>query len=593
VNDTSKSDTAAAAKAWVDENMALVEEAYQRFLVDGTWPDVPSLQRRFDQMDIDIEVQRVVDAKPRVVWEARPLHTERLTLQLRHLMWLEKARPLVTVCVRAVQRAVESYLSDDDPPAVTSEDQLTDFPSDSDGALAMRACEVLTSFEHPSPFGGSSRNQTSWMIQVDTRFARRFRGVTTVADFVARQDEIREEMSQELGMAVGSGGRILIETGPPIPYPEDILSAEAPIEIEAHIAAEASVEAEVVPMVVAPNELEGVSSTVADPVLFLSWSGETGKMVARAFVQILKSRLEGVDVFFSPTSIDPGEDPSDRLYDDGLLGARALVVVLTQEGAGSPFAIWETAAAWARGKLVIPVFVDIEPSDVPGPLAIKVQGVHLRERERVDRAIAVLASVFGIADVPPLDDDEYGTLEAMQHEELTLIATAAGETTVTATAAGEVWVKTAHAIEDRGLTQGPYLVVKTTLYSPVPDGWTRQVEIENLGSGAAVDCGLICFGDYDSWGFERGFHLGPGAVRATDVRSSQIGPVPDALFDVSPGVGPRGDPVGRMAIVCRDVFGVRWRFLEGVPPEYWDPDDPAAPAWVRSRFFGWPSAGAS
>jgi len=48
VNDTSKSDTAAAAKAWVDENMALVEEAYQRFLVDGTWPDVPSLQRRFD-----------------------------------------------------------------------------------------------------------------------------------------------------------------------------------------------------------------------------------------------------------------------------------------------------------------------------------------------------------------------------------------------------------------------------------------------------------------------------------------------------------------------------------------------------------------
>lgn len=50
-------------------------------------------------MDIDVEVQRVVDAKSRVVWEARPLHTEHLTLQLRHLMWLEKARPLVTECV--------------------------------------------------------------------------------------------------------------------------------------------------------------------------------------------------------------------------------------------------------------------------------------------------------------------------------------------------------------------------------------------------------------------------------------------------------------------------------------------------------------
>lgn len=65
--------------------------------------------------------------------------------------------------------------------------------------------------------------------------------------------------------------------------------------------------------------------------------------------------------------------------------------------------------------------------------------------------------------------------------------------------------------------------------------------IENIGNGAAVDCGLVCFGDYDSWGFERGFHLRSGAVRATDVRSSQIGPVPDGLFDVGPGVGPRGD----------------------------------------------------
>ena len=48
VNDTPKGDTVADAEAWVEENMALVEEAYQRFLVDGTWPDVPSLQRRFD-----------------------------------------------------------------------------------------------------------------------------------------------------------------------------------------------------------------------------------------------------------------------------------------------------------------------------------------------------------------------------------------------------------------------------------------------------------------------------------------------------------------------------------------------------------------
>ena len=41
---------------------------------------------------------------------------------------LDSARPLVAVCERAVQRGVESYLSDDDPPVVTSEDLLTSYP---------------------------------------------------------------------------------------------------------------------------------------------------------------------------------------------------------------------------------------------------------------------------------------------------------------------------------------------------------------------------------------------------------------------------------------------------------------------------------
>ena len=407
-----------------------------------------------------------------------------------------------------MQRAVESYLSDDDPPAVTSEDQLTDFPSDSDGALALRAYEVLTSFEHPSPFGGSSRNQTSWMIQVDPRFVRRFRGVTTVAGFVARQDDIREEMARESRITPGglSDGRVLIRTGPPIPYPEDVLSAEAPT------------------------------------VSLVVWRAEPG---GREGVRTdLKSRLEGVDVFFSPTSIEPGEDPYDRLYDDGLRGVRALVVVLTKGGAGSAFAIWEAAAAWGQGELVIPVFVDIEPRDVPGPLTIKVQGVHLRERERVDRAIEVLASAFGIANVSTLSDEEYRTLDPVQQGELKVTpvtAAAVAEATVTAVAVGEVKLPAVHTTQDRGLSERPYLVVTRSSYTTAPDGWTRQVEIENIGNGAAVDCGLVCFGDYDSWGFERGFHLRSGAVRATDVRSSQIGPVPDGLFDVGPGVGPRGD----------------------------------------------------
>ncbi len=584
VNDQVDEGSAAKAKAWVDENRVLVEEAYQRFINEGVWPDVSSLQRRFDRAGIEIEVQKAVDAKPRTSWETRLLHTDRLTLQLRHLMWVDDAKFLVTVCVRAMQRAVESYLSDTDQPAVTSDGRLVEWPSDPDGNLRLRAFEILT-FEHPSPFGGSSRTGTSWRIEVNAQFVRRFRNVATATDFVARQDEIRADMSKE---NLGFAPPVLLTTHAPGVLEDDALEEEPLAEIENPSVAGA-----------VDTEILEEDDSEPEPRIFLSWSGDMSRAVARAFVSIFKRRLKGVDVFFSPTSIDPGDDPSDRLYDDGLLRARALVVVVTPDGAGSPFAIWETAAAWGQGKLVIPVFVDIEPRVVPGPLTTKVQGVDIHDRERVDRAIELLAATFGVGDVSSLTDKEFETLEAAVQtaaaDPLTEWPTPSFEATgtanieVTGTAKG-TWTP---ASEDPVLTESPYLVVTTKSYSVVPDGWTRQVEIENFGNGAAIQCGVVCFGDYGSWGFERGFHLRPRAVIATDVSSSQIAPVVDGLLDLSPSSEPRGDPLGRVAVLCRDTHSNCWRFIEGFEPEHWRSADPAAPPWVRSRFFGWPSEGTS
>lgn len=87
-------DSAAEAKAWVEENAALVDQAYRRFLEEGAWPDVLSLQQWCGRAPgEDIEVQAAVDAKPRVVYEAHPAHTDRLTLQVRHLMcWTARGR---------------------------------------------------------------------------------------------------------------------------------------------------------------------------------------------------------------------------------------------------------------------------------------------------------------------------------------------------------------------------------------------------------------------------------------------------------------------------------------------------------------------
>ncbi|MHB1510436.1 MAG: TIR domain-containing protein [Acidimicrobiales bacterium] len=121
-------------------------------------------------------------------------------------------------------------------------------------------------------------------------------------------------------------------------------------------------------------------------------------------------RLPAVEVFFSPTSIEPGADPYRRMFDEGLLRAEALLVVLTEDGAGSPFVIWETAAAWGRGKLVISVFVDIEPGAVPGPLTTRVQGVQLADRRDLDRALREFAVHFGLSECAALTDEEHVSL---------------------------------------------------------------------------------------------------------------------------------------------------------------------------------------
>ena len=163
-------DSAADAKAWVQANQPVIDAAYQVFLESGEWPQVADLQRHFDRTGDTTDIQAIVNAKPHVLSEARMFSPDRLTLEMRHLMWVPNARPLVNICVTAVQRAVDAYLSDESEPIVSSEDGLTAFPSDRSGGLRKHAYDVLTR-ENPSPFGGSIMNdEDHWRINVDARF---------------------------------------------------------------------------------------------------------------------------------------------------------------------------------------------------------------------------------------------------------------------------------------------------------------------------------------------------------------------------------------------------------------------------------------
>ena len=159
--------------------------------------------------------------------------------------------------------------------------------------------------------------------------------------------------------------------------------------------------------------------TTDRPLLFLSWGGAVSLRVASKLCTVLHARLPGIEVFFSSKSIDPGDDPMRRMLEEGLLKAQVLVAVLTADACTRPWVIWEVASAWARGQLVIPVFVGVSPNQLPGPLAIRVQGVHVADVADLDRAIAVIAGRFGLETPAEVSEPE--------HLELMEAATAGGD----------------------------------------------------------------------------------------------------------------------------------------------------------------------
>lgn len=377
-------DSAAEAEAWVKTNRPVVEEAYKQFLSTGEWPEVTAFQRLFDRRYMDVNVREIADSRPRILNEMRMVHTERIILHLRHLMWVPSAEPLVGMAMGAVRRAVAAYLSDAERPEITSTDPLIIRPTPPSRRLGTRLFTVLRD-EHPSPFGGynkTARNPNDeseipdWTIVIDSRFVRTFRNVTNINEFIHQQDRIRAQAVAEVRHAASSWN-------PVSPFhPENVFGVtveEQPVTNEA-------------------------------PLLFLSWSRTRSRKVAACLEPIFARRFVGVEVFFSPTSIEPGTDPSQRLFEDSLLRANAMVVVLTDESAQSAYVIWEAGAAWGRQTLVVPVFVNIVPTNVFGPLHTKVQGVHLSDRSDLDRALTRLAREFGFEGVDPLTDDEHGDL---------------------------------------------------------------------------------------------------------------------------------------------------------------------------------------
>jgi hypothetical protein len=142
-------------------------------------------------------------------------------------------------------------------------------------------------------------------------------------------------------------------------------------------------------------------------LIFLSWGGTPSLRVAELLADLLRLRFPTAEIFLSTTSIDPGDDPMRRVLEDGLLRCQVLIAALSRDAATRPWVIWETATVWARKQLVIPIFIDVAPADIPGPLTSRVQGVHLNNKVELDRVLAVIAARLNLPSGPGVTDEEH------------------------------------------------------------------------------------------------------------------------------------------------------------------------------------------
>jgi len=138
---------------------------------------------------------------------------------------------------------------------------------------------------------------------------------------------------------------------------------------------------------------------------------------------------------------------------------------------------------------------------------------------------------------------------------------------------------------DRELAWQPYLTMTVIGGSTTGDDWIDRVQIENVGAGAALECGYFVYRN-NRWGFRFEFSFRGGAgFDSGNVPGQQISsthPFPVGMFD-APGGTPDLSPSDTVrVVVCKDVLGKRWRFFENHVPEWVGRDDPNPPAWVVS-----------
>src|SRR5579862_4475354 len=103
--------------------------------------------------------------------------------------------------------------------------------------------------------------------------------------------------------------------------------------------------------------------------VFISWSGETSRRVAEAVHAWLPNALQFVEPYFTPSDIDKGAAWQAEISKE-LKQSRVCIIVLTRDNLDSPWIMFEAGAisTTIEKSRVCPLLLDINPTDVEGPL---------------------------------------------------------------------------------------------------------------------------------------------------------------------------------------------------------------------------------
>ncbi len=113
--------------------------------------------------------------------------------------------------------------------------------------------------------------------------------------------------------------------------------------------------------------------------------------LATFMANVLEKRLApGVSVFVAKRDIAPGANPLKVMLEEQLLHAEALVALCSKKSKTSPWLWWEASAVWARSHLVVPLFINISPSDFGGPIFLVCQGRSFFDSADINSALKTI-----------------------------------------------------------------------------------------------------------------------------------------------------------------------------------------------------------